>query len=551
VASPLTISRLLREAWVSGNLEHPNILPVHALVPGELSPRLVMKRIEGTSWSERLAAAGPPPPHELRHDLEAHLEVLIRVCHAVHFAHSKGVLHLDLKPDNVMLGEFSEVYLLDWGIAATYHDDHPRWMHHVSQIRTVCGTPGYLAPEMAAARGDLIGPTSDVYLLGAILHEILTGAEPHRGSSLMDRLKVAYASEPHTYGDHIPTELATICRRAMARSPALRFQTADAFRVAIAQYLHHRSSTRLCNQALLRFARLRLALSGDSARTFSAIDETRIVAECRFGLQQALEIWPENPEATAGLQALLELDARRGIASRDPRRAAAALRELSPPSPALRAELTALEADLATEAAKVRALEALGHDIDLSVNRTSRVGFTAGLGIIWLAWNLVAHALYTSGKLPITHLTLSLASAITLCVYGLTIAYFRNTLLRTLINRRVLFLLGGGFAAIVFFNPAAALLKIPPMTVVALHPLFYFYFAFAVAFAVDLRALWSTVPVIVAIVPNALWPEQALLTNGVAGFLAPLIAAAIWWRDGRRAAVAPPTTPRYSGDRPA
>lgn len=541
VASPLTISRLLREAWISGNLEHPNILPVHALVPGESSPRLVMKRIEGTSWSARLAADGPLPAHQLRHDLEAHLEVLIRVSHAVHFAHSKGVVHLDLKPDNVMLGEFSEVYLLDWGIAATFHDDHPRWMHHTSQIRTVCGTPGYLAPEMAAARGDLIGPTADVYLLGAILHEILTGAEPHQGGSLMDRLMAAYDSHPRTYADHVPTELATICVRAMARSPVLRFQSAEAFRIAIEQYLHHRSSTRLCNQALLRFARLRLALSGDSARTFSAIEETRLVAECRFGLQQALEIWPDSPEALAGLQDLLSLDALRAIESRDPRRAAAALRELPTASPELSASLAALETDLESEAAKVRALQALGHDVDLSVNRGSRVFFALGLSAVWLSWNLAAYAFQRAGVLPVTHTGLIIASGATLCIYAATLAYFRTTLLRTTINRRVLSLLGGGFVSILLLTPAARAMHISAMNVVALHPFFYFFFLVAIAFSVDLRALWATIPILLSMVPTALHPETALIGNGVSGFVAAVIMAAVWWQDDRRdrAPVAP------------
>lgn len=542
VASPLAISRLLREAWTSGNLEHPNILPVHALVPGEGSPRLVMKRIEGTSWSARLAADGPLPAHRLRHDLEAHLEVLIRVCHAVHFAHSKGVVHLDLKPDNVMLGEFSEVYLLDWGIAATFHDEHPRWMHHTSQIRTVCGTPGYLAPEMAAARGDLIGPTTDVYLLGAILHEILTGAEPHRGASLMDRLMAAYDSYPQSYPDHVPTELAALCARAMARSPALRYQTADAFRIAVDQYLHHRSSTRLCNQALLRFARLRLALSGDSARAFSAIDETRIVAECRFGLQQALEIWPESPDALAGLQQLLALDAQRGIETRDPRRAAAALRELPTATPELAAGLAALETDLESKAAKVRALEALGHNVDLSVNRASRVRFALGLAAVWLGWNLAAYALSRAGLLPVTHTGLIIASGATLCIYAITLAYFRTTLLRTTINRRVLSLLGGGFISILLLTTAAHAMHIPAMTVVALHPFFYFFFLVAIGLSVDLRALWATIPIVISMVPTALHPETALISNGVSGFVSAAIMAAIWWQDDRRdrAAVAPP-----------
>ena len=102
--------QLLREAWVTGGLEHPNIVPVYSVgADSNGHPMIVMKRIEGTPWSELLRSDG----RQLRDDPE----ILKQVCNAVEFAASRGVIHRDLKPDNVMIGTFGEVYVLDWGIA--------------------------------------------------------------------------------------------------------------------------------------------------------------------------------------------------------------------------------------------------------------------------------------------------------------------------------------------------------------------------------------------------------------------------------------------------
>jgi len=142
--------RILREAWVTGALEHPNVVPVHDVgVDASGAPVIVMKRIEGRVWSHlmrdgaeitrRFGATDP---------LEWNLRTLVSVCNAVHFAHSRGILHRDLKPDNVMIGEFGEVYVLDWGIAVSLKDDPSGRLPCASQATDIAGTPHYMAPEM-------------------------------------------------------------------------------------------------------------------------------------------------------------------------------------------------------------------------------------------------------------------------------------------------------------------------------------------------------------------------------------------------------------------
>jgi serine/threonine-protein kinase len=174
---------LLREAVVMGGVEHPNIVPVHALGRDDRGhPVLVMKRIEGTSWRALLDDDAHPTwtallaAHGDR--VSAHLEVLMRVADAAHFAHARGVIHRDIKPENVMVGAFGEVYLVDWGIAIRVGRTQPDG-DGAFRIR---GTPAYMAPEMIGGDPTRLDARTDVYLLGATLHEVLTRTPRHRGA---------------------------------------------------------------------------------------------------------------------------------------------------------------------------------------------------------------------------------------------------------------------------------------------------------------------------------------------------------------------------------
>jgi eukaryotic-like serine/threonine-protein kinase len=173
---PETLKRFVREARIQGRLDHPAIVPVHELATDDAGlPYFTMKRISGQTLAKR--AASGAPLHEL-------LRAFVDVCRAIEFAHSRGVVHRDVKPANVMLGDFGEVYVLDWGIARVLDEpelapDHTPALDSCDDTKTgaLMGTLGYMAPELY--RGVLATPASDVYSLGAILFELLAGEPLH------------------------------------------------------------------------------------------------------------------------------------------------------------------------------------------------------------------------------------------------------------------------------------------------------------------------------------------------------------------------------------
>src|SRR5262249_35011988 len=151
-----------------------------------------MKHVEGVSWRDLLRDGAHPAwakvgaPGEDR--LVSHLQILMQVCNAVEFAHRRGLIHRDIKPANVMVGEFGEVYLLDWGIAARTGILAEASSHlgesGAEPTPRMLGTPAYMAPEMLSRKVGPIDERTDVYLLGATLHEVLTGRPRHVGSTL-------------------------------------------------------------------------------------------------------------------------------------------------------------------------------------------------------------------------------------------------------------------------------------------------------------------------------------------------------------------------------
>ncbi len=156
--------KFISEAVVTGELDHPNIVPIYDLGSNDEGALFYsMKRVRGTPWDKVLQ----------QKQLDENLSILLRVADAVAFAHAGGVIHRDLKPDNVMLGDYGEVLVMDWGLARIT----PQFAHvdSVYQADSLGGTPAYMSPEMAKGPVESIGKTSDVYLLGAILYEIVGG----------------------------------------------------------------------------------------------------------------------------------------------------------------------------------------------------------------------------------------------------------------------------------------------------------------------------------------------------------------------------------------
>ena len=220
--TPRQVGRFMREACIQGRLEHPAIVPVHELgrdVDGR--PFFAMKKLTGTTLAQILAA--PDPETYPRSRL---LRAFAEVCLAIELAHTRGVVHRDLKPDNIMLGDFGEVYVLDWGVAKLLGDaaegvgEEPPGLDSsdlVTAAGAAVGTPGYMAPEQV--RGELtVDGRSDVYALGCLLFEILAGAALHpRGSAALQTTVHGIDTSPRARAREreVPPELDALCVAAL------------------------------------------------------------------------------------------------------------------------------------------------------------------------------------------------------------------------------------------------------------------------------------------------------------------------------------------------
>jgi serine/threonine-protein kinase len=421
---------LLREALVTGRLEHPSIVPIYLLArTPEGAPFFAMKRVEGVAWSRvlkepallsRVGRAADEP-------LVAHLEVLLSLCDAVAFAHSKDVLHRDLKPDNVMLGAFGEVYLLDWGIALSLEDD--RHLPRAKDEKGIAGTPAYMAPEMASGDGAALSVRTDVYLLGALLHEVLTGEPPHQGATVFHQLAQAWEAAPPVLPASVPAELAAVCRKALAKDPSARFARVEELRSALQDFLHHRGAIRLAEEAAQRLARLETELSKPVPP--SADDEVRLAAlfsECRFGFEQARRIWPGSTEAKGGLQRATRLWAEHAVARGDARAARALLAELEPKDPALEEAVARLEQAEREKSERLAALEHREREADVDLAGGEKARFTFAFGAAWGVTGFVVDFLVRSG-----HITFGNREAfITVCVLAVMNAALSERLRRSI-----------------------------------------------------------------------------------------------------------------------
>ncbi len=238
--NPDSWRRFLKEAQITGQLEHPNIVPVYELArrKEDDQPFYTMRFLRGQNLRLSIAEfhrrRGGKPANRLELQRQL-LEPFVKVCQAVAYAHSRWVIHRDLKPENVVLGAYGEVVLLDWGLAKVVGQSDPAGTEprisvsaeaETKQTVGQVGTPAYMAPEQAAADNDRIGTRTDVYGLGAILFEILTGQPPVSGSSVVDvfsKIQAGHLPKAREIDPTVPRALEAVCSKAMALEPANRY----------------------------------------------------------------------------------------------------------------------------------------------------------------------------------------------------------------------------------------------------------------------------------------------------------------------------------------
>ena len=255
--------RFIEEAQVTSQLEHPNIVPIYELSVDENGQVFyTMKFVQGVTLRQVLDSLREGDPAALAtYSLAALLTIFQKVCDAMAFAHSKGVIHRDLKPDNVMLGDYGEVLVMDWGLAKVLGkkselrdgEKLPREQSPISSARSeegssftmagsIVGTPQYMAPEQARGDVDTLDARADTYALGAILYHLLALRPPIAGDDVMQMIgkvvrgEIEPLTSPSSKTHPIPDSLAAVCRKAMALDPVARYQSVPALQTEIAAF---------------------------------------------------------------------------------------------------------------------------------------------------------------------------------------------------------------------------------------------------------------------------------------------------------------------------
>lgn len=256
------------EAQITGKLDHPNIVPIYELGISNDVLFYSMKKIDGREWKDIIQA----------NSRNENLDILMKVSDAIAFAHQREVIHRDLKPENVMIGAFGEVLVTDWGCAIDLANN---------ESFSCAGSPPWMAPEMADHNVKLIGPRSDIYLLGAMLYQLIAGYPPHPGQTIFECVAAAQKNIIIPLGIQDP--LLDIAMKAMEKHPDDRYQTVEEFQDDIRVYRRNVESITLTDRSE---ALMTQAVATKDYERFS---------RTMFGFQDAIDLWPENTRAKAGL----------------------------------------------------------------------------------------------------------------------------------------------------------------------------------------------------------------------------------------------------------
>ena len=213
LASPEHIRRFQVEAWAAARLRHANITQIHDVGQHHGQHYFTMEYIEGESLAQRIARQ--------RLSFDAIVRLLSIVARAVDHLHAQGVVHRDLKPSNILLDRDDQPYVTDFGLAKVFVPGS-----EATATGVIAGTPSYMAPEQASGHSSEVGPATDIYSLGAILYELLTGEPPFRQENPLDTLLDILGREPRyprQLNPRVPHGLELICLKCLAKSPADRY----------------------------------------------------------------------------------------------------------------------------------------------------------------------------------------------------------------------------------------------------------------------------------------------------------------------------------------
>jgi serine/threonine-protein kinase len=238
---PFYRDSFIAEAQMTGQLEHPNIVPVHELaLDANEVPYFTMKLVQGVPFSDWLERHAPGTIERV----EGGIEILLKVCDALAYAHDRGVVHRDLKPANIMVGDFGQVYLMDWGLAKLIRSEPASGASALMNAKGPVGTPDFMAPEQARGNPADVDERSDVFGVGALLFEVLTNHGPY-GQEVDPRVTLQRAAAGKVISIDVACEpfgvarrIRAIAERATQPEPANRYQTITELQEAMRAFLH-------------------------------------------------------------------------------------------------------------------------------------------------------------------------------------------------------------------------------------------------------------------------------------------------------------------------
>ncbi|MBY0587333.1 serine/threonine protein kinase [bacterium] len=233
-ADPEYMARFLREARSAANLHHPNICTIFEAAELAGTPYMTMALIEGKSLTELVAEENPIPVKRVA-------MIIRKIALAMDFAHKQGIIHRDLKPSNIMIDPRREPIIMDFGLA---RKEDSQDESRLTQDGILIGTPIYMAPEVAKKGAGMSGVITDVYSLGVILYELLTGRAPYKGTvnAVLVQVMRGQPKPPSALRPDLDPGIEAICLKSMAKDPAERYQTMGEFAAALREYLHNPDS---------------------------------------------------------------------------------------------------------------------------------------------------------------------------------------------------------------------------------------------------------------------------------------------------------------------
>jgi serine/threonine-protein kinase len=304
---PTRRARFLDEMRILGQLEHPNVVPLHALVLSDRAPFCTMRYVRGRTLGDVLTGLRSGDPETLsRYSITRLVQILLQVTQAIDFAHSRGVLHRDLKPANVMLGEHGEVQVLDWGLAKVMERGEGKVLASSAdhtRVGEVVGTPAYMSPEQASSSP--VDERSDVWALGVMMYEILTLERPFSGTNPIATLAGVLRDAPkppreRAPGREIPVALERTCLKALSKAPEARHASAREMQDEIQAWLEAEADKIKRQESAGKLARRGREILEDYRREKAAIAALeREVETLRGGFQPWQPVKEKAPLTSA------------------------------------------------------------------------------------------------------------------------------------------------------------------------------------------------------------------------------------------------------------